>query len=79
MFRKAADLFGSATLSIGDRRQSFDDYLGQLSATTGMPITYCRSNADKISRVMADMESIPAGTTGPSLQTCGLDSIGTRR
>ncbi len=63
MFRKAADLFGSATLSIGDRLQSFDDYLGQLSATTEMPITYCRSNADKITRVMADMESLLAGLT----------------
>ncbi len=63
MCRKAADLFGSATLPIGDHPQSFDDYLGQLSATTGMPVTYCKTNADKIRRVMADMESILAGLT----------------
>jgi hypothetical protein len=45
MSRKAAELFMSAALPIGDGRQSFDDYVRDLSATTGMPHSYCRSNA----------------------------------
>jgi hypothetical protein len=63
MCRKAAELFVSATLPVGDHPQSFDDYVGQLSATTGMPITYCKANAEKIGRVLADMETIVAGLT----------------
>lgn len=63
MCRKAADLFMSATLPIGDETQSFDDYLGHLSATTGMPITYCKINAEKIRDVMAGMETILSGLT----------------
>jgi len=61
--RKAADLFMTAVLPIGDAKQSFDDYVKQLSATTGMPITYCRANADKIRRVLAEMETVIAGLT----------------
>jgi len=61
--RKAADLFMSATLPIGDATQSFDEYVSCLSATTGMPITYCRNNADKIRRVLAELDVILAGLT----------------
>jgi len=61
--RKAADLFMNATLPVGGEAQSFDDYTGQLSATTGMPIAYCRSNAQKIRRVLAEMDVVLAGLT----------------
>src|SRR6266536_4754993 len=44
MCKKAADLFLNGTLPVGDQKQSFDDYVRQLSSTTGMPHTYCRSN-----------------------------------
>src|SRR5947209_5399581 len=37
MCKKAAELFMTGTLPIGDAKQSFDDYIKQLSATTGMP------------------------------------------
>lgn len=63
MCAKAADLFMSATLPLGDGKQSFDDYIGQLSATTGMPTTYCRNNASKIHKVMADMAEVVGGLT----------------
>jgi acyl-CoA reductase-like NAD-dependent aldehyde dehydrogenase len=63
MCRKAAELFMSAELSIGDGRQTFDDYVRDLSATTGMPHSYCRSNAKKIHRVLDEMETIVAGLT----------------
>ena len=63
MAKKAAELFMTASLPIGDASQTFDDYLMQLSATTGMPIAYCRRNAEKIERVMAEMDTILAGLT----------------
>ncbi len=61
--KKAAGLFMSATLPLGDATQSFDEYISQLSATTGMPCTYCRQNAQKIHRVLDEMNLIVAGLT----------------
>ncbi len=63
MCRKAAELFTAATLPLGDQTQSFEDYLGQLSATTGMPISYCKTNAEKIRSVLAGMDTILSGLT----------------
>jgi acyl-CoA reductase-like NAD-dependent aldehyde dehydrogenase len=61
--RRAAETFLKGTLPIGDAGQSFDDYIRQLSATTGMPVTHCRTNAQKIHRVLAEMDTIVAGLT----------------
>ncbi len=61
--KKAAELFMTASLPIGDTSQTFDDYIGLLSATTGMPITYCRNNADKIRRVLSDIDKVIHGLT----------------
>jgi hypothetical protein len=60
---RAARRFIEGTVPCGDSRQSFDDYVRQLSATTGMPVSYCRANADKICRVLAEMETIIHGLT----------------
>jgi len=60
--RRAAERF-KGTLPLGDAEQSFDDYIRQLSATTGMPVTHCRTNAQKIHRVLAEMDTIVAGLT----------------
>src|SRR5688572_23160444 len=43
--KRTADLFMTGTLPLGDGKQTFDDYVTQLSATTGMPHTLCRNNA----------------------------------
>ncbi|MFQ5490243.1 MAG: aldehyde dehydrogenase family protein [Phycisphaerae bacterium] len=61
--RKAAQLFMTANLPIGQSEQSFDDYIAQLSATTGMPMTYCRNNAAKIHQVMDDIAQVVTGLT----------------
>ena len=45
MCKQAGELFLNGTLPIGDEKQSFDDYIRQLSSTTGMPHNYCRLNA----------------------------------
>jgi acyl-CoA reductase-like NAD-dependent aldehyde dehydrogenase len=61
--RKAAELFATATLPCGDAAQTFDDYVRLLSATTGMPVTYCRNNAAKVQRVLAEIDAVVAGLT----------------
>ncbi len=61
--RQAADRFLNGTLPIGDAKQSFEDYVRCLSATTGMPVAHCRTNAQKIHRVLAEMDKIIAGLT----------------
>ncbi|HRX84146.1 MAG TPA: aldehyde dehydrogenase family protein [Phycisphaerae bacterium] len=63
MSRKAADLFVHAELPLGDGVQSFDDYIAELSATTGMPVGYCRRNAEKIRKVLDEIEPIVRGLT----------------
>ena len=63
MSRKAAEIFIGGTVPVGDRPQSFDDYVRQLSSTTGMPQSYCRLNAKKIHRVLDEMDRILAGLT----------------
>lgn len=63
MCKKAAEIFIGGTVPLGDQKQTFDDYINQLSSTTGMPFTYCRSNAKKIHRVLDEMGVIIAGLT----------------
>jgi acyl-CoA reductase-like NAD-dependent aldehyde dehydrogenase len=63
MCKKAAGSFMTGTLPVGDTSQSFDDYICQLSATTGMPHSYCRSNAQKLHRTLDEMDVIVAGLT----------------
>ncbi len=61
--KKAAEIFATATLPMGTEEISFDRYIECLSATTGMPTTYCRVNAQKIQRVMAEMAVVVSGLT----------------
>lgn len=63
MCKKAADLLMNGALPVGDAKQTFDDYVKSLSATTGMPYSYCRLNAKKIHRVLDEMDVILAGLT----------------
>ena len=72
MCREAAGYFMNAMLPIGDAMQSPEDYVTQLSATTGMPYVLVRKNMNKISGVMAEMGSVLAGLTR-GLDTAILD------
>ncbi|MFN0121457.1 MAG: aldehyde dehydrogenase family protein, partial [Blastocatellia bacterium] len=63
MCRVAADLYMNGTLPVGDQEQTPDDYVRQLSATTGMPHVLVRRNMKKIHGAMAEMESMIAGLT----------------
>jgi acyl-CoA reductase-like NAD-dependent aldehyde dehydrogenase len=71
--RKAADSFANDTLSLGDTPQTPQDYVEQLSATTGLPHVLVRRNMDKIRGVLAEMESVLRGLTR-NLDLSVLDS-----
>ncbi len=61
--QRAADLFLRAELPLGDRRQTPDDYVAQVSATTGLPQSLARANMDKIHRVGSEMPAVLSGLT----------------
>jgi acyl-CoA reductase-like NAD-dependent aldehyde dehydrogenase len=61
--RRAADSFANDTLPLGDTPQTPEDYVAQLSATTGLPYTLVRRNMGKIRGVLAEMESVLRGLT----------------
>jgi len=63
MSARAADLFERETLPVGDQAQTPDDYVRQLSATTGMPHVLVRRNMRKIANVLTEMPAILRGLT----------------
>ena len=63
MCGKAADHFLNDTLPLGHDQQSPDDYVHQLSATTGMPHVMVRRNMTKIAGVMKEMRTVLRGLT----------------
>ena len=60
---RAADHFTDDTLDLGDSTQSPDDYVRQVSATTGLPYVLARRNMHKIKSMLASMESVLNGLT----------------
>jgi hypothetical protein len=63
MCSRAAALFGESSLPLGDSAQSPEDYVRQVSATTGLPNVMVRRNMQKIRTVLADMETVVNGLT----------------
>jgi hypothetical protein len=63
MCARAADLFASSALPLGETTQSPEDYVLQVSATTGLPHIMVRRNMHKIRTVLAEMESVVNGLT----------------
>ena len=61
--RKAAEAFLNGNLPLGDTTQSPDDYVRQVSATTGMPHVMARRNMLKIHGVLAEAGSVVDGLT----------------
>ena len=59
----AADHFVNDSLPLGDSSQSPDDYIKQVSATTGLPYVLARRNMLKIKSMLANMESVLNGLT----------------
>jgi len=64
--RRAASLFAEGDLTLdpfSGETQSPDDYVRQLSSTTGMPQALCRLNMEKVRFVLAEMEQVLGGLT----------------
>lgn len=61
--RRAAEHFAGDTLPLGDAAQTPDDYVAQVSATTGLPFPLVRRNLLKIRGALAEIESMVSGLT----------------
>jgi acyl-CoA reductase-like NAD-dependent aldehyde dehydrogenase len=59
--KEAAEHFLKNDLSVGDTMQSPEDYVKQLSGTTGLPEALCHANIEKIHYVMANIDEILGG------------------
>jgi hypothetical protein len=60
---RGANHFSDDSLPLGDATQSPDDYVQQVSATTGLPYVLARRNMLKIKSMFANMESVLNGLT----------------
>lgn len=60
---RAAEHFTRDSLPLGDAQQSAQDYVEQVSATTGLPLVLARKNMHKIRTALAQMSQIVAGLT----------------
>jgi len=60
---RAAEHFTNDALPLGDSIQTADDYVHQISATTGLPHVLARRNMLKIKSMLANMESVLNGLT----------------
>ncbi len=58
MMKKAADLYQSAELPLGNGTQTPDDFVRFQSATTGLPEKMCRANMEKNHFVLTHMDEI---------------------
>ncbi|MBT3269467.1 aldehyde dehydrogenase [Candidatus Poribacteria bacterium] len=63
MCGRAARAFREDVLPLGDQPQSPEQYVRQLSSTTGMPEALCRANMAKICLVLDEMEAVLGGLT----------------
>ena len=61
--KKAALHFGESTLPLGEGSQTPEEYIQQISSTTGMPQILCRRNVEKIQFVLQNMEEVISGLT----------------
>jgi len=60
---RAAELFTTATLPLGEGTQTPDEYVRQLSATTGLPHVMVRKNMEKVKAALVDCERVISGLT----------------
>lgn len=61
--QQAADYFLNDSLPLGESEQTPQDYVEQVSATTGLPFVLARKNMQKIRTALAQMEEVVAGLT----------------
>ncbi len=71
--KRAATHFLEGELAVGDDSQTPEDYVRQVSATTGLPHSLVRRNMGKMHGVLAEMEQVLRGLTR-NLDLSVLDS-----
>ncbi|HEU0254095.1 MAG TPA: aldehyde dehydrogenase family protein [Pyrinomonadaceae bacterium] len=60
---RAGEYFTNDALPLGDTEQTSEDYVHQVSATTGMPYVLARRNMHKIKSMFTNMENVLNGLT----------------
>ena len=60
---RAAGIFLTAALPIGDDTQRPEDYVAQVSATTGLPHVFVRRHMERIAGVLRGLPAVLAGLT----------------
>ncbi|HEY0005152.1 MAG TPA: aldehyde dehydrogenase family protein [Pyrinomonadaceae bacterium] len=60
---RAAEHFAHDSLPLGDEMQTPEDYVRQVSATTGLPFALVRNNVAKVRGVLAEMSKVLGGLT----------------
>ena len=76
--RDAAAIYLNDTLPVGDSPQTPDDYVAQVSATTGMPLAMVRRHLTRVASVMTNVEPIVRGLTrglAPGLLDAGCGEM----
>ena len=63
MSAKAGELFMTAELPLGDTTQTADDYVQQLSRTSGLPHSLVRANMAKVHDGLTNLDDIVRGLT----------------
>lgn len=63
MCKAAADIFTSSDLPLDNGTQSPEEYIKQVSGTTGLPETLCRQNMGKIQGVLENIDAVLDGLT----------------
>lgn len=63
MSAKAGELFMTAELPLGDTTQTADDYIQQLSRTSGLPHSLVRANMAKVHDGLTNLDAIVRGLT----------------
>ena len=63
MSRKASVHFANDPLPLGDSTQTSQDYVEQVSATTGLPYVMVRRTMEKVRGVLAEIETVLCGLT----------------
>jgi len=61
--KRAAEHFAKDTLPLGDATQTPEDYVAQVSATTGMPYPLIRRNVQKLHGVLSQIDAMISGLT----------------
>lgn len=76
---RAAEIFARDELPVGDAGQTPEDYVRQVSATTGLPHVMARRNMEKVRGALSEVRSVLAGLTRHlplSTLDCGYGELG---